>query len=127
MKVDMVFTPLAPVGTFPDAARVTYVEKTFDLEELRLKIPSAAAMDALLEQVMAVATRSCNEIREVHGACVITNIHIDMGYYRHEGYGPNAESYYQPIRNSFELAWFSPIQDVATEAEEAQGANAPSI
>lgn len=100
LKTDVLFTPKAPVGDFPETARVTYNEKEFDFEPWTAPAPSPEAMAERFDYVAAAASRACDDIRAIHGNCVISSIEVDSRS-RDEA----------KIKSGFELAWFSPRKD----------------
>jgi len=113
LTTHIVFTPKAPVGDFPETARVTYNEKEFDFEIWYPPAPSPQAMAERFDYVASAASRACDDIRAIHGNCVISSIDVDTG---RRGVGS--------IASGFELAWFTPRgeellgNEVADEAAE---------
>lgn len=111
LNTSVVFTPKMAVGTLPDSSRVTFHERRFDLETWTTDTPSAEAVAARTDEILAAAVRACADIREVHGNCTVIDVGIDADRRAAGAFG-----------GSFELAWLTPLQGEPLPVEAVGGA-----
>ncbi len=99
---EMAFTPKVDTGVFPETSEVLFTEKTFELETLSLKGPDGAAVEDRFAYIVEAATRACEDIKALHGNCVVSNITLSK-----KSYGKRHD--FGDIPSSFTLAYFSPL------------------
>lgn len=99
---EMAFTPKADVGVFPDTSEVLFTEKTFELDEFQLTGPDSAAVEDRFAYIVKAATRACEDIKALHGNCVVSDIKLSKRVYKQS-------SDFSDIPSSFSLAYFSPL------------------
>lgn len=102
VETHAIFTPSAPVGTFPEADTLVYQTKDFDLEPWTIPGAAPDAIAARLGEVLTAAELACSELRRVHGNCVVSEIEFDIRQFRPDSVIP-----------SFEIAYFSRLQTTA--------------
>lgn len=104
ITTEMAYAPKEPVGVFPEAERVMFQEKTFDLEAFDLADPDSGVVDERFAFIVSAANRACEDIKSLHGNCVISNLKLAKRIYIER-------SDFDDIPNAFTLSYFTAVTD----------------